>query len=77
MRLLFDVVAVHENVFSTRMAVQVTVEKYFSFFYEGSDKLFDSGVYRMQDLARGFPSTVEILTCERASIIAVDHTVWV
>ena len=75
MRLLFYVIAIHENIFSTGVTMQIAVENYFSFLYKRSNQFFDSWVYWMQNFWGSFPPTIQILSCQWASIISINHTI--
>ena len=58
MRLLFEIITIHEDVFPTRMTVQIDVEDAFSLLCEGSHQLFDSKDYRMENLRWIFPAPI-------------------
>jgi len=59
-RLLWVVIPIHEDVLSTRMPMEVTVESDFPLFGEGFDHAFNGMDDWVQDFGRRFPTSVEI-----------------
>ena len=59
------------------MPMQIKIHENFSFLLEGPDQLFDSEINRVKRFVGGFPSSVEILSCQRAPVVAVDDAVRV
>ena len=75
MGLFFDMIAVHENIFTTRVAMQVAIEINGTLISELSYQFFHRKVYWMDDSTRRFPPTIEILSRQRASIISIYNSV--
>ena len=77
MRVLSEIVAIHEDVFSSRMPMQIAIKHKLPLFRELPDQLFDAKVYRVQDFVRRFPSSIEILAAQRTSIVSVDNAIGI
>ena len=75
MRLVPKIVAVHENVLATGMAVEITIEEDLPLFSKLSNKLLDGKVHRVQYLVWSLPPPVKILATERTSVIPIDDTI--
>ena len=69
--------AVHENVLSATVPVEVAKDSKLSLLCKVDDHLLRVVNRRVEDFARRFPPTIQITPCERAAIITVYHTVWV
>ena len=57
--------------------MQIKIHENFSFLLEGPDQLFHSEIDWVKRFVGGFPSSVEILSCQRAPVVAVDDSVRV
>ena len=77
MRCLLDIVAIHEDVLPTRVAMQVTVHHYLPLFHEGPHHSLDSKVDRVELLVGCLPTPIQILATQRASVVSVDDSIWV
>ena len=77
MRLVLDVIAVHEDVLAARVAVQVTIENYVSFIPELTYQFLDCKVHWVNYAARSFPSSIKVLSRQGTSIISIDHSVGI
>ena len=69
--------AVHENVLSATVSVEVAKDSELSLLGKIDDHLLRVVDRRVEDFARRFPPTIQITPSERAAIITVYHTVWV
>lgn len=59
------------------MTVQIKIHKNFSFLLEGSNQLFNSEINGMKRFIGSFPSSIEILSCQRTPIITIDNSIRV
>ena len=76
-RFAFDTASVHEDVRLTRVAMQIAVENALAIQMHLLNQSL-SVVYRwLQHFRRELPSSVQVAACQRASVVAVNDTVWV
>lgn len=59
------------------MTMQVTVQSNLSLLGEGFDHTLDVVDNRMQDFGWCLVTSVQITATKGASVVAVDHTIWV
>ena len=75
MRLILQIVAIHEYILSTRMTVQVAVEHALALLSESANNFLCVQYDRVQVLLRVLPATIEVLTRQRTAVVAVDDSV--
>ena len=74
---ILEVVAIHEEVFSAGMSMQVTAHDDITLPVEVSYHTLDVPVYRVQILGRYAPPAIQVLTGKRAPVVSVDDTIWI
>ena len=75
MRHFLIVIAIHEDIFSSTMTVQITVKHYISFFFKRTNKSLSCTVFWVQSFWRIFPPTVQILANETTSVVPINYPV--
>lgn len=73
--LIRNVTSVHEDVLSPAVAMEITKYLEFSFLGELMTELLRRKDRRVQYFAGSLPSSIQIATCQRTSIIPVDHAI--
>ena len=74
-RLVLNVITVHKDIFTSRVAMQIAVKSHLTVLGEVSYQLFNRKIDRMQDSRWVLPAPVQILTTETAPIVSIYHTV--
>lgn len=59
------------------MAMQVAVKDKFTLFRKGSYKFLYSEVRGVKDSTWSLPSSVEVLTTQRATVVSINDAIWV
>ena len=77
MWVLFQIVAIHEDVLCSRVTMQITIEHDLTFLHECSNQSLYSKVLWMHGFIWSLPTTIEILTTKRAPVVAINYTVRV
>ena len=77
MRSIFEVVAVHKDILTSGMSMQITAHYDLALPVKLSNHTFDVPVDGMKVLGGDTPAAVQVLTGQRTPIVAVDHTIWI
>ena len=71
------IASIHENVFPTTVSMEIAEDRQLSLFCKVMDHLLSMVDSWMQHFWRSLPSSVQITSCQRASVVAIDHPIWI
>ena len=71
------IASIHENVFPTTVSMEIAEDRQLSLFGKVMNHLLSMVDSWMQHFWRSLPSSVQITSCQRASVVSIDHAIWI